>query len=257
MTNSYRANDNRLPMTVGARYGRLVLLAEGGVKTNPSGVKVRQALVRCDCGVEREVHWGNLRHGQVQSCGCRLGLSRPAEVQIGERYGQLVILGEAPKKQYKTTQVKQVSVRCDCGVERAVGVNGVKRGTIKSCGCLRRKNPGAPRLVVPTGARYGNLVVLGEVDERRYGQRVFNVMCNCGTERKIVLDSLGKLSGKCYCGVQPIPKKMITAWGETKHLRGWSRDPRCRVTYACLQTRIYKQWNPELAMTTPPFKETT
>lgn len=45
---------------------------------------------------------------------------------------------------------------------------------------------------------------------------------------------------------------MITAFGETKPLSAWARDPRCVVGPATLRNRIDKQgWDAERAITAP------
>jgi hypothetical protein len=48
---------------------------------------------------------------------------------------------------------------------------------------------------------------------------------------------------------------MITAFGETKSIAQWSRDPRCAVSKAALGLRIQRRgWDPERALTTPTIK---
>jgi hypothetical protein len=42
----------------------------------------------------------------------------------------------------------------------------------------------------------------------------------------------------------------ILAFGETKSVRGWVKDPRCRVSRFCLRKRIRAGWNPEAALST-------
>jgi hypothetical protein len=51
---------------VGQRFGRWVVLAEGG-RTPRGQVRWR---CRCDCGVEKDVDGGSLRNGKSTSCGC-------------------------------------------------------------------------------------------------------------------------------------------------------------------------------------------
>jgi hypothetical protein len=43
----------------------------------------------------------------------------------------------------------------------------------------------------------------------------------------------------------------LTAFGETKTLLDWTRDPRCSVTLATLLKRTREQWNSEEALTAP------
>lgn len=43
----------------------------------------------------------------------------------------------------------------------------------------------------------------------------------------------------------------IEAFGECKTLADWARDPRCRVTYAAVKSRLQKGWAPERALSAP------
>jgi excisionase family DNA binding protein len=45
--------------------------------------------------------------------------------------------------------------------------------------------------------------------------------------------------------------KRITAFGETKSVRRWSKDPRCAVNYSTLMVRLNAGIDPEVAITTP------
>lgn len=48
---------------------------------------------------------------------------------------------------------------------------------------------------------------------------------------------------------------IVTAFGESKSIKEWSRDPRCRVTYPGLQARFKnksQKWSAEQCITTPP-----
>lgn len=62
-------------LTVGARYGRLVVLGETWLTPTASQIAVehrgnRAALCRCDCGNEKTVDFSKLRRQQIKSCGC-------------------------------------------------------------------------------------------------------------------------------------------------------------------------------------------
>ena len=60
-----------------------------------------------------------------------------------EKYGKLTILKEENKKKYKNgTVFSYVLCRCDCGKEKVINYNNIKRGLVKSCGCLVRTKNG-------------------------------------------------------------------------------------------------------------------
>lgn len=44
----------------------------------------------------------------------------------------------------------------------------------------------------------------------------------------------------------------VTAFAETKCLSEWAEDVRCRVCLRTLITRIWRGWEPEMALCTPP-----
>jgi hypothetical protein len=49
-----------------------------------------------------------------------------------------------------------------------------------------------------------------------------------------------------------IGEQLVTAFGETKNVADWHRDPRCAVTYKTLYARLANLgWLPELAIITP------
>lgn len=62
-------------------------------------------------------------------------MGRKLEVVKGERYGKLVIIEDAPPNEFRGTMALCL---CDCGVERAFYLSGMKMGKIRSCGCSNR-----------------------------------------------------------------------------------------------------------------------
>lgn len=50
-------------------------------------------------------------------------------MEVGERFGRLVVIGAGFDR-------IRVRVRCDCGEEKNVRIDSLKRGTTQSCGCL-------------------------------------------------------------------------------------------------------------------------
>jgi hypothetical protein len=59
-------------------------------------------------------------------------------LQIGERFGKLVVAGSClPKRQGK---LRLFPVRCDCGNETIATVGDLRAGRFQSCGCGRTKH---------------------------------------------------------------------------------------------------------------------
>lgn len=61
---------NAFPVVAGDRFWRLTVLGPADPHITPSGYRIRQVAVRCDCGAETVVHLGNLRSGNSTNCGC-------------------------------------------------------------------------------------------------------------------------------------------------------------------------------------------
>lgn len=51
-------------------------------------------------------------------------------------------------------------------------------------------------------------------------------------------------------GLNKRNNRIITAWGETKVLSEWARDPRCVAHRRVVTSRLVKGWEPEVAMST-------
>lgn len=47
----------------------------------------------------------------------------------------------------------------------------------------------------------------------------------------------------------------VTAFGETRGISDWARDPRCKVGLTGLVDRLRRSWTAEEALTTPPFQQ--
>lgn len=56
---------------------------------------------------------------------------------IGSRYGRLTVTGLSELKRYKGTTAVIVDCLCDCGNLNSYHLGNLKRGTTRSCGCLR------------------------------------------------------------------------------------------------------------------------
>lgn len=103
-------------------YGRLTLVCP--VKEGASSGKW---IVRCACGVEKELPLASLRNGHTKSCGCLR-----TRISAGDKFGRLeAVAREKPEKNKSLWRV-----RCSCGVEKVVRANALLTGNTKSCGCL-------------------------------------------------------------------------------------------------------------------------
>lgn len=110
---------------IGAKFNFLTVIEE-----RPSRDWKRYALVRCDCGKEKELELNAVRYGATKSCGCIRRLKNPVP-EIGSRFWKLVVTGP-----FRIDRAQFVTCVCDCGKVYEAKSSYLKRGFAKSCGCL-------------------------------------------------------------------------------------------------------------------------
>lgn len=121
------------PMAIGERYGCFLVIGEA--KPGMQGrTRVR---VRCDCGTERTIEATLLRTGRVLECHCDyVGGAPRMALPIGFRSGRQEVIAQAG---FEPIGGYLVRMRCDCGTEHVVIEQNIRRGIVKSCGCLARE----------------------------------------------------------------------------------------------------------------------
>jgi len=119
-------------------FGRLTAIERVGKD------KSNRALWRCvcECGNEKIVTSGNLRNGNVRSCGClakesAAAVGRACIIDLtGQRFGRLVVLKQTEQKRYGETSWVCL---CDCGKQTITTTGSLRSGACRSCGCLHRE----------------------------------------------------------------------------------------------------------------------
>lgn len=101
---------------------------------------------------------------------------------LGEKYGQLTVVQEAPKINGRTAWV----CKCDCGKEVTVITKSLRNGNTKSCGCLHKKTISKDI----ANQRFGRLTAIYATNNRKHGGVVWKCRCDCGTECEVQLSSL-------------------------------------------------------------------
>ncbi len=173
---------------------------------------------------------------------------------------------------------------CRCGKRVQVIAGNLTRGNSKSCGCVwssvtsernrshsfsgtriyqtwagmikRCENPKA-RSFKDYGARG-----ISVCDQwRRDFEAFFDWAMVNGYKHDLTIErddnNLGYSPENCRWLPQPEQaankrnSNIFEAFGETKHLAAWARDPRCKVDLQCLGCRIRRGMNPEKALTAP------
>lgn len=124
----------------------------------------------------------------------------------GMRFGKLIAIEYVGKDAHNFALWR---CKCDCGEETITRGSALRRGEVKSCGCLHR-----PDL---SGQRFGRLVVLEKVgvDERRHS--LWKCQCDCGSQTVVTATSL--LTGhtqSCGCLMRETTAKSFTKHGESR-----------------------------------------
>lgn len=111
---------------VGDRFGKWEVIGDVDIR---GGATV---LCRCDCGTERDVRVDQLKAGATKTCGqCNRSMDRFKSV-LGQRYGHLTVIEE-----HEICRNRRVMARCDCGRVDEFFLMNLKRGQVKSCGCIK------------------------------------------------------------------------------------------------------------------------
>ena len=66
-------------------------------------------------------------------------MGRKAIDLTGQRFGRLTVLERAPTPLYVANRHSWWKCQCDCGEELQTCSHYLKKGTTKSCGCLREE----------------------------------------------------------------------------------------------------------------------
>ena len=206
----------------GQKFGRLTVLSYSDTRNGRA-----RWLCRCECGKEITVSANSLKSGNTKSCGC-LNLekaiarikgqkSNPVPM-IGKRFGRLVVVSEVEPKNRK----KQFLCKCDCGNEKIAAGWLLRRGVIRSCGCLQKETARkhcqsmagriSPRALDLVGQKFGALTVLEKAGKTNTDQQKWKCVCKCG---KIVFPTTAHLRNghttSCGClGLKHATEAKIT-----------------------------------------------
>lgn len=143
----------------------------------------------------------------------------------GKKFGRLTVIGRAENHTTPNGSVVTMwKCRCDCGNEKIVATQKLRKGNSQSCGCLHRENVSNSRLIDLTGKRFGRLTVI-ELFDRKNGLVRWKCKCDCGNETVAFANNL-KRGHTTSCGCFGNESRILT---HTKH--GFRRS------------RIYSVWS--------------
>lgn len=118
----------------GNKYGYIEVIKRSGI--TPEGKATW--LCKCTrCGSDFVRSGKELRTTSsiaCASCSNELAQYKMRKVHVGDIYGRLTVIGDAPPS--KDGQLRYLC-RCSCGEERIVWRSSLRSGLARSCGCLR------------------------------------------------------------------------------------------------------------------------
>lgn len=128
---------------IGQRFGRLVVLKDSGKRTRGDHGGVIWTC-KCDCGTILDVASSSLVAGDTRSCGCLLKENAikngKASVKnlVGQKFGMLTVIRDSTLR-YNTKTGSEViwTCKCECGTIKNFRASCLKKGDVKSCGCLK------------------------------------------------------------------------------------------------------------------------
>ena len=133
----------------------------------------------CTCGNEIIVLAGNLKSGNIQSCGCTAHKKTAAAKILnltGQRFGKLVVL--YMNERSFSNRVSWHCI-CDCGNECDVDANNLTSGHTTSCGCKRKETMSNLFFKDLTGQTFGYLTVIEPVGHKN-SCVLWRCKCKCG-----------------------------------------------------------------------------
>lgn len=165
----------------GQKFGRLTVLKR---VENGKGGKVNWECL-CECGNRKVASSGDLRSGNVKSCGCLLSPNL-----IGKRFGNLVVI-EKHGMHVQKFGGKQILwlCKCDCGNTRIVPGTYLTQGIATKCTeCIKKSRKSL------VGEKFGKLTVIKRADDyiSQKGKHspMWLCQCECGNIKAIAQSSL-------------------------------------------------------------------
>lgn len=206
---------------IGRKFGRWTVI--GGTYLRPKA-KQRDRYVpcRCECGVVRDVKCSVLLHGRSVACGCRrteAGLKRA-------KHGDAAIIGGRARLHNTWTAMKQRCLNPNCEKYPEYGGRG-----ITVCAEWMEYIP-FRSWALANG--YADDLQIDRIDnDKGYYPDNCRFVSRPQNQRN-----------RRVC-------KMFEAFGETKNLEDWLKDPRCVVTDPSLRKRLKRGMSFEEALTRP------
>lgn len=205
---------------IGDKIGRWTVI-QGPFRLNFKSCKPWGYRVKCECGTERNLMKGNLKGGTTLSCGC----FRPQIL-----HDQRVVHGDKGKRLYNIW--KAMKRRCNSPTDSCYQNYGAKGIKI----CPEWNNSYIYFREWANNHGYSDTLTIDRI--KGTGNYEPN-NCRWATYQ----EQANNLKSN----------RILHAFGESKSMADWSRDPRCTVSYGGLNTRIIQNWSHLDAITRPRY----
>lgn len=126
----------REQITIDSIVGELTILSIG-YKTLLSGQRKSLVIARCSCGGNVETLLDNVVISPHPMCKDCLTLSKRT-CQIGDRFDKLKVVGFVYSE--NTSPKLRALCRCDCGNEKSIRPDSLKKNKSNNCGCVLGPN---------------------------------------------------------------------------------------------------------------------
>ena len=120
----------------------------------------------------------------------------------GQRFGKLVAIKRTADKD-KDGKCYMWECQCDCGKICSVSVAQLRKGGVRSCGCLRSES----KVRDVTGKRCGFLTAVEYTGRIENHSAVWRFRCDCGNEIEARLRSVNREKQSCGCHTLRVKKK--------------------------------------------------
>jgi len=229
---------------------------------------------------------------EIRDTSGRFTKGDKVKYESGDRYGFLTLTGKCFMMLYGGCDRRFVEVICQCGKIYFTNFQSLRSGAVKSCGCHKNKILFQRNIIHGMAVR-GNIHPIyhsysgmmsrcyneNDINFKNYGGRgIFvceewknsfisfkNWALENGWEEGLTLDRKDNEFGiykPSNCAWKTYPEQArnkrtniwVTAFGETKCLKDWQTDTRCKVAPSTLFYRIVIiKWGAEDAITIPPL----
>ena len=115
----------------------------------------------------------------------------------GQRFGRLVAIRPTEERRRGLVMWE---CKCDCGNMTYKVSKDLIYGSARSCGCLQKESASGANSMDLTGQRFGKLVALRPMEERKHGYIMWECQCDCGNVVSVLTSRLtnGAVSS-CGC----------------------------------------------------------